>query len=176
MRARQVSCSFTGHRPEKLPWGTNESDPRCVDLQKRIYKAVEFIYEQGYRHFLCGMARGSDMWFCRAVIRLMDRYADVSLEAVIPYSGQADGWSQEDRDRYHTLLERCWYVTVVQENYTPGCMYRRNRYLVDHAALLLAVHDGLPGGTRQTIEYALKRRLEIIDIPSVLAGKYTQSE
>ena len=27
MRARPVSCWFSGHRPAKLPWGENEDDP-----------------------------------------------------------------------------------------------------------------------------------------------------
>ena len=67
VRARQVSCSFTGHRPEKLPWGDRESDRRCRALQERLFQAVQTAYEQGFRHFLCGMARGCDFWFCEAV-------------------------------------------------------------------------------------------------------------
>ena len=57
------------------------------------------------------------------------------------------------------------YETMVQQQYSPGCMQRRNRYMVDHASLLIAVHDGLPGGTRRTIEYALRRGIGIVDIP-----------
>ena len=54
---------------------------------------------------------------------------------------------------------------MVSEKYTPGCMQRRNRYMVDHASLLIAAHDGLPGGTRNTIEYALRRGVPVVDIP-----------
>jgi nucleoside 2-deoxyribosyltransferase len=35
-----------------------------------------------------------------------------------------------------------------------SCMFRRNRYLVENADLLLAVYDGLPGGTAMTVGYA----------------------
>ena len=167
MRARQVTCSFTGHRPEKLPWGENESDIRCAALKTRLFDAVLAAYDQGYRHFLCGMARGSDFWFCEAVLRLQGIHRDVSLEAVIPYPGQADRWSGEDRERYRRLLRSCNYETVVQESYSPGCMQRRNRYLVDHASMLIAVHDGVPGGTQRTIAYAMRRGIEIVDTPSV---------
>lgn len=41
----------------------------------------------------------------------------------------------------------------------------------DHASMLIAVHDGLPGGTQQTIAYALRRGLDIVDTPSVLEKK-----
>ena len=27
------TCCFTGHRPDKLPWGSRESDPRCLTLK-----------------------------------------------------------------------------------------------------------------------------------------------
>ena len=36
MRAPQISCSFSGHRPEKLPWGDNERDERCLALKDAI--------------------------------------------------------------------------------------------------------------------------------------------
>ena len=29
-------CAFTGHRPQSLPFGFNESDERCVALKKTI--------------------------------------------------------------------------------------------------------------------------------------------
>ena len=72
MPARQESCCFTGHRPAKLPWGYNERDPRCVRLKERIADAVLLAYQEGYRHFLCGMAQGCDLYFCEAVLALRD--------------------------------------------------------------------------------------------------------
>ena len=54
---------------------------------------------------------------------------------------------------------------MMQQSYTPGCMQRRNRYMVDHASLLIAVNDGARGGTRSTIEYAFKRGVNVLDIP-----------
>lgn len=75
MPARQESCCFTGHRPAKLPWGYNESDPRCVKLKERIADAVLLAYQEGYRHFLCCMARAATSisvrrcWPCGSVIR-----------------------------------------------------------------------------------------------------------
>ena len=165
MRARPVSCCFSGHRPSKLPWGGNENDPRCIALKSRLYDAVLAAYDEGYRHFICGMAQGCDMYFAEVVLRLRQAHPEVSLEAAIPCPSQADSWSAAQRERYRALLSRCDYETMVQAEYTPDCMQRRNRYMVDHAALLIAVHDGLPGGTRRTIEYAMRRGLDIVDIP-----------
>ena len=165
MPARQESCCFTGHRPAKLPWGYNEQDPRCVKLKERIADAVLLAYQEGYRHFLCGMAQGCDLYFCEVVLALRTRHPEITVEAAIPCPTQADGWSAAQRERYRRILEQCDYETMVQEHYTRECMQRRNRYMVDHSDLLIALHDGLPGGTRYTIEYALRRGVNIIDVP-----------
>ena len=165
VRRREESCCFTGHRPGKLPWGEEEQDPRCLRLKRILEQAVRFAYEQrGKRHFLCGMAMGSDLYFAETVLQLRNQLP-ITLEAVIPCPSQANAWPEQQRLRYRRLMEECDEETLIQHHYDPGCMQRRNRYMVDHSSFLIAVHDGLPGGTRQTIEYALRRELEILDIP-----------
>ena len=116
-------------------------------------------------HFICGMAEGCDLYFAETVLALKARYPHITLEAAIPCPTQADGWSEAQKSRYREILRRCDYETMVQQSYTPGCMQRRNRYMVDHASLLIAVNDGLRGGTRSTIEYAFKRGVSVLDIP-----------
>ena len=165
MRARQESCCFTGHRPGKLPWRYNEFDPRCLKLKRRIADAVELAYEQGFRHFLCGMAMGCDLYFCEAVLALRERHPDVTVEAAIPCPTQADAWPPAQRERYDRLVAACDFETMVSGQYTSTCMLRRDRDLVDHASLLIAAFDGTSGGTRYTVEYALNQGLAIVDLP-----------
>ena len=164
MPARQESCCFTGHRPTKLPWRYNETDPRCLVLKQRIADAVETAYEEGYRHFLCGMAMGCDLYFCEAVLDLRRRHDDVTLEAAIPCATQANTWPAAQRERYRCLLNQCDYETMVSTEYSPSCMQRRDRYMVDHSSLLIAAFDGSAGGTRYTVEYALRRQISVVDL------------
>ena len=169
MRLREQSCCFTGHRPDKLPWGEDEHDPRCVRLKQCLYTTIEEAYcVRGIRHFICGMARGCDLYFAEAVLRLRTQYPDVTLEAAIPCPTQATHWSAEEQLRHDRLLAACDFETLVQTQYTRNCMQRRNCYMVDHASLLIAVHDGLPGGTRQTILYAMKQKIPVLDIPCII--------
>ena len=111
------------------------------------------------------MANGCDLYFFDAARYLRLQHPEVTIEAAIPYSGQADRWRPELRERYAYDLRQCDYQTLVQEAYTPGCMMRRNRYMVDASRILIAAFDGRPGGTARTLEYAARRRLEIIQIP-----------
>ena len=127
------TCCFTGHRPEKLPWGDQEDHPHCVALKENMAAQLEEMYQKGYRHFLCGMARGADFYFAEAVLALKERRPDVLLECARPCESQADRWPEEERARYQSILDRCDYETLVQRQYTPGCMQRRDRYMVEMA-------------------------------------------
>ena len=168
MRGRQWACCFTGHRPGKLPWRYDEGDPRCLALKRRIADAVEAAYQEGFRHFLCGMALGCDLYFCECVLQLRQDHPDVTVEAAVPCPTQADAWPPDQRRRYARLVAACDYETLVSQRYGPACMQRRDRYMVDHASLLIAAFDGSPGGTRYTVEYAMRRGVEIVDLPILL--------
>lgn len=125
MRARPISCCFSGHRPGKLPWGDDEGDRRCLALKERLWNAMEAAYERGYRHFICGMAQGCDLYFCELALALRQLHGDVTVEAAIPCPSQAEGWPAEQRLRWQRLVAACDYETMVQQQYSPGCMQRR---------------------------------------------------
>lgn len=163
---RETTCCFTGHRPDKLPWGMEERDPRCAALKVRLAQALDRAYDRGMRHFICGMARGSDHYFAQGVLDLRARRPGVTLEGARPCESQCDTWPQPEQARYHALLDQCDFETLVQHSYDRGCMLRRNRYMVDRSTLVIAVYDGIPkGGTAQTLAYALRQGIEVDIIP-----------
>ena len=166
MDERESTCCFTGHRPNKLPWGTNEQNEACQKLKEELKARLEGICELGYRHFICGMAIGCDMYFAEAVLELKEKYPELTLEAAIPCGSQPEKWTTEQRKRYNRLIDRCDKVTVLQIAYSADCMMKRNMYMVDHASLLLACYNGHPGGTMKTLLYAQRNNVKtlIIDI------------
>lgn len=159
-----TTCAFTGHRPEKLPWGTHEEDLRCLALKSRLMREIAQAYDLGCRHFITGMARGADLYFGESVLAFRQTHPDVTLEAAIPFAEQAAHWPTADQARYKALLDQCHVQTMVQHHYDRGCLLRRNRYMVDHAARLIAVYDGKGGGTLYTITYALEQNRQIVII------------
>ena len=146
-----------------MSFATEVKNELCRVPLSRHCCAVAEAYDRGYRHFLCGMAQGADLYFCQAVLHLKAQHPGVTLEAAIPYEGQADHWPPADRLRRQRLLNQCDLETVVQHHYTKGCMLRRNRYMVDRSSLLIAVYDGTPkGGTMNTLAYALRQGVETV--------------
>ena len=159
---KERTCCFTGHRPDKLPWGEREEDPRCLRLKERLVQAVEDAYISGCRHFICGMARGCDLYFAETVLALGEQERDILLECARPCETQADSWPEREQARYRSILDRCDLETVVQHRYDRFCMMRRNRYMADRSGRIVAVYNGVPkGGTYQTLAYAMKKGLDV---------------
>ena len=114
------SCCFSGHRPSKLPWGYDESDPRCVEFKEKLSAVIGAVYDSGIKHFICGMALGCDMYCAEAVISLKKMHSEDTLQAAVPYRGQADNWNEYNRLRYDRIIDNCDEVTVLAESYSPG--------------------------------------------------------
>lgn len=157
-------CAFTGHRPQRLPWGGREDDPRCQALKILLGSAVAEAVARGCDTFLCGMALGCDTYFAEAVLEKKQTDPSLRLVAMLPCPEQASRWPERDRRRYEALLARCDETRVLEPSYSEGCMLRRNYAMVQEAQLLISVFDGRPGGTASTVHYAEKQGVEILSV------------
>lgn len=157
-------CAFSGHRPQKLPWGYDEQDPRCLAVKQMLGKRLGEAWELGCRTFLCGMAQGCDTYFAEAVIALRQKHPQARLVAMIPWPGQADGWPEEDRRRYAGLCAACDSREILEPHYSTGCALRRNSTMVRRAAVLISVYDGSRSGTGSTVRQAEKLGLTILPV------------
>ena len=144
---RKTRCCFTGHRLQKL---TRPVDDIKVDLENEILQAIA----DGYRTFITGMARGTDIWAGKIVIRLKDRFPDIRLIAAIPFPSFYEGWDAAWREKYEKLLSAADLVKIISEEYRDNVYQQRNEWMVDHSSRVIAVYDGSAGGTRNTIRYA----------------------
>lgn len=159
------TVAFTGLRSQKLPFGTNENHPDCIKLNNviRLY-IIKFIEQKKACRFITGMAMGADQICAKIVIDLKAKY-DIKLEAAIPCIDQDSRWPQSYKDEYKSILARCdnrHYVST--DRYTSDCMNRRNQYLISQADYLLATWDGSTGGTSNTINYALQKKIPVVII------------
>lgn len=157
----QLTCAFSGHRPEKLPWGTDEGDPRCQALKIQMEKELRKLCREGVNRYICGMARGTDRYFQEILCRLREEYP-IRIMAAVPCPSQARAWPEEERREYYAALRRCDEMRTLEERYSQGCMLRRNRFMVEQSRILMTVFDGSPGGTAATVAYARARGLRIV--------------
>ncbi len=165
-----ISCCFTGHRPDHLPWGRDEKHPAYLDFYLRLSLETTSMIEKGCKYFYCGMAQGVDIMAAQIVLKLRDTSPELGIKliAACPHPGQAARWSLRDKQLYQQLLNLADEVVMVCEEYTPYCFHRRNRYMVDRSDYIIAGFDGMTkGGTASTVAYAMRKGRQITVVSPV---------
>ena len=151
------ACSFTGHRPERLEMRAN----RVISwLEEQIGKAVE----DGYTDFVSGMQRGVDIWAGQAVLKLRAQNPTIKLVAASPYKGFEERWSDSWKQQYSFLIQWADAVRYICPGYSKGAFQRRNEWMVDRSSRVIAFYNGESGGTRNTIQYAESKGVEVINL------------
>lgn len=161
------TCCCTGHRPKGFPFQYGiDTDKHNAYLQTLERKIKFAIIAYGITNFISGMAIGVDMDFAEIILKLRNQYP-IALECAIPCPNQTLKWNDKDNFRYANILTCADKISLISEQYTPDCMLKRNRYMVDNSELIIAVFNGIEkGGTWYTIQYAKNKHklIESIDL------------
>lgn len=136
------NCAFTGHRVMSESFSKEK-------LQKIVFE----LAERGVKNFFCGMAKGFDLCAGEAVIKIKENFPNVKLIACVPYFGQEKEYTQEDKNRYVTILRNCDAKFTFADTYYRGCTLIRDRYMADNAEVLVAYLKKKTGGTAYTVRY-----------------------
>ena len=153
---RMQTCCFTGHRhlqPEEQ-----------AEIASRLERVIVALYQKGIRYYGAGGALGFDALAARTVIRLRENCPGMKLILVLPCLTQTRGWRLEDIAEYERIKSQADKIVYTAQQYTPGCMHRRNRHLVDHSGVCVCYLTKESGGTAYTVNYAKRHGVEIINI------------
>ena len=154
---RDKTCCFTGHR---------EILGDIEILASSITNIVESLILKGYRFFGAGGARGFDNLAGSIVLNLKKKYPFIHLILVLPFVNQYEhesGWIPKEIEQYQYLKKHASKVVHLQEHYSSGCYYRRNRHLVDHSSLCISYQYKNSGGTAYTTRYAESKNIPVIN-------------
>ena len=148
-------CCFTGHRPEKL--NTSEKEVKAA-LRKQIDQAVH----DGFTVFITGMARGVDLWAAEIVLDLRKRNKEIRLICAIPHDGFEARWSPSWQELYRYVLAEADLTRVISKGYHTGVYQVRTEWMVNHSTRVIAVFNGQPSGTKNTIDYAYRQGVPVV--------------
>ena len=160
MRNIKTTVAFTGYRTEKMPFTESMLDERYLSFRKKLLSVISRLLELGYESFISGMAKGFDTWASEDVLKL-----GAFLECAIPFPEQAQDWDLPDQQRRSLIISRSNTETIVSEANKKGAYYKRNRYMVDNADVIICGYSGRKsGGTAYTVDYALQQDKIVIQI------------
>ncbi len=145
------ACAVTGHRVMQKDF--NEQDLKSSFIG---------LIEQGYDTFLIGMALGFDTACFKVLKRLKENYSQLKLVACVPCKNQSLKYNKYQKREYDEMIDFADGVFVLGEEYTEGCMQKRNKFMVDNSSVLIAYLRRDFGGTFNTVKYAEEKEIKII--------------
>lgn len=153
---KSKTVCFTGHR--LIPKEQYEV------VVRRLTKVIVRLIQKGYRFFGTGGALGFDAIAAEIVLMLKKQYPFIYLILVIPCLNQEKYWKSDDQEIYKSIRAHADKIVYTSQEYTRGCMHKRNRHLVDHSGICVCYMTNSVGGTAYTVNYARTRGLTIINI------------
>ena len=153
---RMRTCCFTGHRQIPLE--------ERAEIADKLERVIVSLYQRGIRYYGAGGALGFDTLAAQTVIYLRKSCPGIKLILVLPCLTQTRRWRPEDVAEYEHIKTEADKTVYTAKQYTPDCMHKRNRHLVDNSSVCICYLTRNSGGTAYTIRYAKKRNLEIINI------------
>ena len=146
------TCAFSGHR--NLGRDFNK---------KELERVIKGLINGGYTTFLVGMAVGFDTE-CFKILENLRKEYPIKIIACIPCLTQSYKFSEKQKAEYEKMLLSADERIYVSKEYTKTCMFKRNMFMVDSASVLVAYLNSDRGGTFQTVNYAIRKGVEIIKI------------
>lgn len=156
MTAKEQTCCFTGHRNIPLL--------RLPQLKKHLLETIEEQIKAGYCYFGAGGALGFDTLAAQAVLKLKETYPHIRLILVLPCLSQTRGWREKDVAEYERIKSLADKVVYTSQEYSRGCMFKRNRHLVDNSSICIAFLSKDEGGTAYTVKYAQEKGVKVINL------------
>ena len=156
MELKSKTCCFTGHRVM--------SDQEKQIAAVRLRQVIAALVKEGVVYYGAGGALGFDTLAAQTVLEMKKEYPQLRLILVLPCEDQTRNWRSEDIEIYEDIKARCDKVVYVSRRYTPNCMYKRNRHLVDHSGTCICYLKRENGGTAYTVGYAKKKSVHVINL------------
>lgn len=157
------TCCFTGHRD--LPVNCRE------DIAAKLSETIILLIQKGVQIYRAGGALGFDTLAAQTVLKLKETHPNIKLILMLPCRTQTRGWPVEDVREYERIRGMADEVIYTGQEYTKGCMFRRNRCLVDDSSICVCYLTKNKGGTAYTVNYARKQGLEIMNLAPMLNTK-----
>ena len=159
-------CCFTGYRPSKFPFKLSVNNEEYIKFENNLVKGILDLVNEGCNVFYSGMAMGFDIIAAETVLLLKKSniIGDIKLISVLPFETQGDGFDDFWQKKFDFILENCDEKIVLSKDYFKGCYQVRNKYMVDNSDFVLTWFDGKSGGTKNTIDYAVKNYRKIFNV------------
>ena len=151
------TVSFFGHREVEKP----------TEIEKRLDRLLyHIITQKEYVEFLIGRDGDFDLLASSAIRRAIKNYSsgNTALILVLPYL------KAEYRDNEQNFLDYYDEVEICEESsavHFKSAIQIRNKSMIDRSDLVVCCIQHETGGAYQSVQYAIQKNIEVINLASL---------
>ena len=146
-------------------WGGKAA---CGTTSNLAALASYMAYFHGYRMRLC-QTEGTTLrtYFTESALEVTQRKGmflrntgsidEQRKMTFIDCGRRTDEWTRQ-------IMKKADLKRFICEKYSKACFQIRNEWMVNHSSCVIAVYNGETGGTRNTIAYANKNKVEVLNV------------
>ena len=121
------------------------------EINKKFSEALLKIKEKmGVTNFIMGLEEGAELVSAEQLLIK----EDCSLECALAFEEQASSYSERERERFFSILEKCNKITLTSLKRDFGCKNKRDRYMIDKSDIILCFWDKYSPYTGELLQYA----------------------
>ncbi len=148
-------CTFAGHRD------ISATEDLISALKENIEK---LITQENVSEFLVGNYGGFDHIAAKTVRELQKFYPQIKLNLVIPYLTKV---ITEYKEQFYEKYDSIVMADIPLSTPKNLRIIKSNQYMVDKADFLICFINRGWGGAAQTLDYAKKKGIKVINIAEV---------
>ncbi len=159
MIEKAKACCFTGHRIIAKQFREN--------LPYQLKNQICHLIKAGVTDFITGGALGFDTIAAQTILSMRQDFPQIRLILALPCKDQDKHWKEPNRQQYQNICNSADEIYYISEKYSPTCMMKRNRFMVDHSSHCVFYLTNQRSGTYNTVAYAMEQDLELYNILTV---------
>jgi uncharacterized phage-like protein YoqJ len=133
----------------------------------RLGEEIEMAIKRGKTTYISGAMSGWDTIAAEQVLICKKKYPQIKCAVIVPFSENffnKKNWTPEWEGRMRRVIEKADFHTYLFEKNHRGAYFERDRLMVDLSSEVIAYYDGGTGGTKYSLDYAVKKGKKVINL------------
>lgn len=132
------TCCFIQHYSQNNLFESENENPCLLEFRAKLKETLISLIENfSVTNFISGMALGLEQCSAEVVIELKAKLPNITLEGVLPYESQDIDWTEFQRDKYYSIMQKIDKEVLLQHHYSSDCMRRRDLYMINKSKYII---------------------------------------
>ncbi len=136
-----------------------------IELKLKLKERFIYMIEQLHvNYFMSGMNIGAEQCAVAVLLELKKEYPHIFIECVLPYETLSSSWTELQRNRYFSIMEKVDKETLLQYRYTNNCIIKRDKYMLRKSKFIIKIFDNDKSRLDNFISKTINTKKIIFDV------------